>query len=180
MKTVPALKGVTYSLKILTAWFKIIQGAQISQPTLDDLITIPFVPFNPIPFPPSSLRPPSSAFEMLLHPLGMQALCLPSRVTSLLSFILSLKIEFSCSPFPLLKQSSCVIPSLSDGGCYARSNISLPSPGTVLDTLYHSCLLSWDLLYFIFKKKFPPPTNYLYSWNQCLLAPIHGPRLEGR
>lgn len=55
---------------------------------------------------------------------------LPGRVTSLLSFTLALKIEFSSSSSPLLRQRCCVIPASSDQ-CLYKKHCQPPSPSSI-------------------------------------------------
>lgn len=173
MKNIQVLK-VTYE-KHSQFWQRdsspIIQGAQISPLSLDNLLIIPFVPFNPIPSLTSSLPSSSSAFEITIYsPLGPQAVFLPSTVSFLLSFTVSLKTE-SSSSFP---HATSQTKWLCDSFLIISGSVQeIPSAAVLW---YDSCL-SFPVLpiltgfsfphSFLLKKKNFPTLSYLYPHDQC-------------
>lgn len=88
---------------------------------------------------------------------------LPGRVTSLLSFTLALKIEFSSSSSPLLRQRCCVIPASSDQ-CLHKKHCQLPSPSSIPVPplrFFFFLIMGFSLLYsFLFSSGF-----FAWKWS---------------
>ena len=87
---------------------------------------------------------------------------LPGRVTSLLSFTLALKIEFSSSSSPLLRQRCCVIPASSDQ-CLYKKHCQPPSPSSIpvppLRLFFFFFIMGFSLFYsFLF-------SSILFAWK---------------
>lgn len=136
-----------------------------------------------VQYQPQPLLPPaSSAFEILLPSTsGLQALVLPSRVTLLLYFTSSLRIEFFSSPFPPVTSQTLL---LCDSLLISFVSVQEVSSATFLwhhtHPFFSLLLISMGLSsFYSFLFKMFPTRNDLYSCNQRPPAPIHGPKRAG-